>query len=55
MNSLRHGISEIKMENMGLKENMENMKYVHADECYGANYCELTPTNYFIWRKKKVN
>ena len=55
MNSLRHGISEIKMKNMGLKENMENMKDVHANECYTANYCELISITSFHMGKKKVN
>ena len=45
MISLHHGISEIKMENMRLKENMENIEDVHANECCVANYCEL---DYFI-------
>ena len=53
MNSLCHAISEIKMENMGLKENMENMKDVHANECYAANYCEITPITSFHMGKKE--
>ena len=53
MNSLRRGISEIKMENMGLKDNMENMKDVHANECCAANYCELTPITSFHRGKKE--
>ena len=53
MSSLHHGISEIKMENMGLKENMENMEDVHANECCVANYCELTPITLFRMGKKE--
>ena len=56
MNSLRHGISAIKMENMRLKQNMENMKDVHANEFCFANYCELTPiTSFHMGKKKLIN
>ena len=53
MNSLLRGFNEIKMENMGLKENVENMKNVHVNECCVANYCGLTSITSFHMGKKE--